>query len=75
MRSAAVSNTPAAAIAFCVVSVAKICAGSIPSVASLLFDSSTKIFSSCSPMKSTLATPGTRSSSARNRSPNSFSCR
>ncbi len=75
MRSVGVSKTPAAATTFCVASVWKICAGSMPSVASFALDSSMKIFSSCSPMKSTLATPGTRSSSARTRSPNSFSSR
>ncbi len=75
MRSVCVSNTPDGATAFCFASVSMISAGSIPSVASLLLASSMKIFSSCSPMKSTFATPGTRSSSARTRSPNSFSSR
>ena len=47
----------------------------VPSVASLAFDISMKTFSSCSPMKSTFATPGTRRSSARMRSPKSLSSR
>jgi len=75
IRSVGVSNVPDAATAFCEASVEKICAGSMPSVASFAFDTSTKTFSSCSPMKSTFATDGTRRSSARTLSPRVLSSR
>jgi len=75
MRSVAVSNAPDGATTFWRASVSMIWAGSTPSVASFALDSSMNIFSSCSPKKSTLATPGTRRSSARTLSPNSLSSR
>ncbi len=66
--SLGVSNAPAGAIAFWVASAFTIVGTSTPSVASLVFDSSMKTFSSCSPKNSTFATSGTRRSSARIRS-------
>ncbi len=74
MRSVGVSKLPVADTAFCCASAANTTAGSMPKVASLALASSTKIFSSCSPTRSTLATSFTRRSWLRMRSAVSFSC-
>ena len=62
MRSAAVSTEPPEVTAFCLATLSKICCGVMPSVASLAWLSSMKIFCGCSPMMSTLLTSATRSS-------------
>ncbi len=74
MRSVPVSKLPEEATAFCCARAANTTAGSTPMVASFAFATSTKIFSSCSPISSTLATSFTRRRSARMRSAASFNC-
>ena len=61
MRSAEVSTDPPAVTAFCRATLSKICCGVMPSVASLAWLNSMNIFSGCTPIRSTLLTPGTRS--------------
>src|SRR6266700_2106373 len=58
MRSAEVSTAPPEVTAFCRATLSKICCGVMPSVASLAWFSSTKIFCGRSPMISTLFTLG-----------------
>ena len=62
MRSARVSTEPPDTIAFWRATLSKICCGVMPSVASLAWLSSMKIFLGCSPMMSALLTLGTRRS-------------
>ena len=61
MRSAEVSTEPPETTAFCRATLSKICCGVTPSVASLAWLNSMKIFCGRSPMMSTLLTSGTRS--------------
>ena len=60
IRSAEVSTEPPETTAFCLATLSKICCGVTPSVASLAWLNSMKIFSGRSPMMSTLLTPATR---------------
>jgi hypothetical protein len=67
-RSLPVSKKPAGVTAFCSASACCTAANGMPSVASLVLDSSTQIFSSCRPSSSILPTSGTRCSSSSTRS-------
>jgi hypothetical protein len=67
-RSLAVSKNPAGVTAFCSSSACCTALNGMPSVASLVLDSSIQIFSSCRPTSSTLPTSSTRCSSSWMRS-------
>ncbi len=73
MRSAAVSIVPPDTTAFWRATLSKICCGVRPSVASLAWLNSMKIFCGRSPMMSTLLTSGTRSRFWRTSSARAFS--
>ena len=67
-RSLPVSKNPVGVTAFCASIACCTASSGTPRVASLVLDSSMKIFSSCTPSRSTLATSGTRCRSSSMRS-------